>query len=337
MADFLTTFNNYIDDLEDESVDVSQEIADSMTSILQGERTELPNGSVIHLKNDQQIKSFVIGLREQENVERIINAVATPRLNKLIGASVRVSQQADLVKGSIDPSLTPKQQRAVLRASQSTIIKQFETVSSDLRDAIRTAEATGDPEALKQLVENLKEDAKNKGPIFSALMSNTSYINSTAKAANQASDISLANQSARKKKEKNIEQAADQQLMRWIANVGNEPATCTPCLTRHYQVKTLQEWKRVGMPGTNSWGSWCKSHCRCKLIPVDLEGAIELPEDLNEGIKRVKKIGDKRSLPKGKTMRVPSELLKENPDLQKVLEQAEDSIEVRRFLRELSK
>lgn len=53
---------------------------------------------------------------------------------------------------------------------------------------------------------------------------------------------------------------------RWSA-VGDKHV-CEDCISRHGQVKSMDDWESFGLPATGQ--TVCKENCRCVLIPEDV-------------------------------------------------------------------
>lgn len=53
-------------------------------------------------------------------------------------------------------------------------------------------------------------------------------------------------------------------LLMWSA-VGSN--TCPDCTARHGRIRTLDQWKAIGMPGVGT--TVCRHNCRCTLLPVE--------------------------------------------------------------------
>lgn len=90
--------------------------------------------------------------------------------------------------------------------------------------------------------------------------------------------------------------------------------TCPDCLPRHGQVDTASNWRNRGMP-RSGW-SVCRGYCRCQLVPVfDGTGAIDVPSHakLAGPLQREKMHLIADGTPRGLTVAVPRDLLKEEP------------------------
>lgn len=60
------------------------------------------------------------------------------------------------------------------------------------------------------------------------------------------------------------EAEATGKLFLWFAIGSN---SCRTCQKRHGRIKTLAEWKRLGLPGSGNTD--CRRNCRCTLIPQE--------------------------------------------------------------------
>jgi len=58
------------------------------------------------------------------------------------------------------------------------------------------------------------------------------------------------------------------QQWKWI--VVNGPKACSDCKPRDGRIETMETWTDIGQPASG-W-SVCRSHCACKLVPVQYAG-----------------------------------------------------------------
>jgi len=55
---------------------------------------------------------------------------------------------------------------------------------------------------------------------------------------------------------------------KWV--VANGPKACPDCKPRDGRIETMETWTDIGQPASG-W-SVCRSHCGCKLVPVQYTG-----------------------------------------------------------------
>ena len=114
----------------------------------------------------------------------------------------------------------------------------------------------------KEIEEMLLDDLNNNGRIFSEFRR---AIKSTARGSiNRVRDIGYFSG-----------EGVDRNY-RWSAVLVK---TCPDCLERHGQVKTWEDWEKIGLPRTGS--TVCRENCHCILVPEQFSAL--------EPIKREKK------------------------------------------------
>lgn len=54
----------------------------------------------------------------------------------------------------------------------------------------------------------------------------------------------------------------------WSVCKGKKDPICPDCLERDNQIKTWEEWKKMGLPKTGK--TRCKKDCKCVLLPAEI-------------------------------------------------------------------
>jgi hypothetical protein len=133
---------------------------------------------------------------------------------------------------------------------------EAEKVQLTLQQFIRQARATGMD--LAEIELQLLEDLRTGGQIFGDFRANF-------KSQMRYSIEEVARGEI-------FEAHKDVEFWTWIAI--SDKLLCDDCARRHGQTMTLEQWRRIGLPGAGR--TICQRACRCALTPKE---SVSVPED----------------------------------------------------------
>ncbi len=154
------------------------------------------------------------------------------------------------------PENTPQHVKDAMTLTLTNMALEAEKMQLTLQQIIRQARVGGMD--LAEIERMLLEDLRTGGQLFGDFRANF-------KSQMRYSVEEVARGEI-------FEAHKDVKLWEWVAIADGK--LCPDCADRNARVMTLDEWRRIGLPGAGR--TICQRACRCALTPA---GSIEVPKD----------------------------------------------------------
>jgi hypothetical protein len=159
------------------------------------------------------------------------------------------------------PEDTPEHIREAMTLTLSNMALEAEKMQLTLQQVIQQARVGGMD--LAEIERMLLEDLRTGGQLFGDFRAN--FKNQMRYSLEEVARGEI------------FEKHKDVKLWEWAAIADGK--LCPDCANRNGRSMTLDEWRRIGLPGAGR--TICQSACRCALTPA---GSIEIPADgINRG------------------------------------------------------